>query len=103
MDLRNMAYRNGAHDEHYDVLIVGSGLGGNFAVLRLTKEGRGYRVRVLAAGRKWPDNGLAESDRGIKRLAWRMLGLKRVQRIYSLPTVLVDAGVGVGGGSPLRE
>lgn len=90
---------DGDYDEHHDVLIMGSGPGGSFAVLRLTKRKKGYRVCVVAAGRKWPANGLIESSWGVKRLAWRMLGLKCVARIYSLPNVLVRAGVGVGSES----
>jgi len=38
----------------YDVLIIGSGFGGSVAALRAVEKG--YRVGVLEAGRRWPDD-----------------------------------------------
>ena len=33
----HMSKRDGAHDEDYDMLVIGSGLGGRVAALQLTK------------------------------------------------------------------
>ena len=33
-----MTKRDGAHDEDYDMLVIGSGLGGRVAALQLTKK-----------------------------------------------------------------
>ena len=82
----------------YDVLIIGSGFGGSVAALRAVEKG--YRVGVLEAGRRWPDDQTPKSSWDIRKFAWlpeaEMYG---IQRIEVLDDVLVLCGAGVGGGS----
>src|SRR3712207_971210 len=87
-----------AEQDHYDVLVVGSGFGGSVTALRLTEKG--YRVAVLEAGRRWADQDFARTSWDLKRFVWApKLGLKGIQRVHVLRDVLVLAGAGVGGGS----
>ncbi|WP_417556287.1 GMC oxidoreductase [Microbacterium sp.] len=81
-----------------DVVIVGSGFGGSVAALRLAEKG--YRVRVLEAGRRFEDDDFAKTSWDVKRYLWApALGCFGVQRIHRLPHVMILAGAGVGGGS----
>ena len=81
-----------------DVVIVGSGFGGAVAALRLVEKG--YRVRVLEAGRRFEDEDFAKTSWDVRRYLWApMLGCFGVQRIHRLPHVMILAGAGVGGGS----
>jgi len=81
-----------------DVVIVGSGFGGSVAALRLSEKG--YRVRVLEAGRRFDDSDFAKTSWDVRRYLWApRLGCFGVQRIHRLPHVMILAGAGVGGGS----
>lgn len=81
-----------------DVVIVGSGFGGSVAALRLAEKG--YRVRVVEAGRRFEDDDFAKTSWNVRRYLWApALGCFGVQRIHRLPHVLILAGAGVGGGS----
>lgn len=81
-----------------DVVIIGSGFGGSVAALRLTEKG--YRVRVLEAGRRFEDHDLARTTWDVRRYLWApRLGCFGIQRIHRLPHVMILAGAGVGGGS----
>ncbi|MGQ7313593.1 GMC oxidoreductase [Microbacterium arabinogalactanolyticum] len=85
-----------SYDE--DVVIVGSGFGGAVAALRLSEKG--YRVRVLEAGRRFEDDDFARTSWDVRRYLWApRLGCFGVQRIHRLPHVMILAGAGVGGGS----
>lgn len=85
-----------SYDE--DVVIVGSGFGGSVAALRLAEKG--YRVRVLEAGRRFEDEDFARTSWDVRRYLWApRLGCFGVQRIHRLPHVMILAGAGVGGGS----
>ena len=85
-----------SYDE--DVVIVGSGFGGSVAALRLSEKG--YRVRVLEAGRRFEDDDFARTSWDVRRYLWApRLGCFGVQRIHRLPHVMILAGAGVGGGS----
>jgi cholesterol oxidase len=85
-----------SYDE--DVVIVGSGFGGSVAALRLSEKG--YRVRVLEAGRRFEDEDFARTSWDVRRYLWApRLGCFGVQRIHRLPHVMILAGAGVGGGS----
>ena len=93
-----MKIRAETSDQHYDVLVVGSGFGGSVTALRLTEKG--YRVGVLEAGRRWADEDFAQNTWDVKPYMWApRLGLKGIQRIHLLPDAMVLAGAGVGGGS----
>lgn len=86
-----MTWRKGAHGDDCDVLVIGSGLGGNVAAVQLTETGD--RVHVSALWRKVPDKDPAETTWNIKRFACAPLGLTGTQRIYLLAKVMVHAGV----------
>lgn len=87
----------GRGDSEDDVLVIGSGFGGSVSALRLAEKG--YRVRVLEAGRRFADVDHRRSTRLDRFLFAPRLGLLGIQRIHVLPDVLVLAGAGVGGGS----
>ena len=81
-----------------DVAIVGSGFGGSATALRLTEKG--YRVRVIEAGKRWTPQTLPESSWSLRRYLWfPRLGLTGIQRFTLLKDVMVAHGVAVGGGS----
>jgi hypothetical protein len=82
----------------FDVIVIGSGFGGSVAALRAIEKG--YRVGVLEAGRRWPDEEIPKSSWDVRKFAWlpepEMYG---IQRMEFLDDVLVLCGAGVGGGS----
>lgn len=81
-----------------DVLIIGSGFGGSVSALRLTEKG--YRVKVVEAGRRFSDEEFAETSWDLRKFLWApRLGCYGIQRIHPLRNVLILAGAGVGGGS----
>lgn len=85
-------------DNHFDVVIVGSGFGGSIAALRLTEKG--YRVLVIEAGSRFSDADFAKTSWNLKKfLFFPRLGLRGIQRIDLLRNVMVMSGAGVGGGS----
>ena len=85
-------------ENHYDVVIVGSGFGGSISALRLTEKG--YKVLVIEAGARFKDTDFAKSSFNLKKfLFFPRLGLKGIQRIDLLRNVMVMSGAGVGGGS----
>ncbi len=83
------------------MLVIGSGLGGSVVALQLTKKR--YRTRLLAVGRRPPDEHSTEGAWDIKRFAWAPLGLKGARRIFWLPKVVIHAGVGVVGCSRVLQ
>ncbi len=85
-------------DLEYDVLIIGSGFGGSVASMRLTEKG--YRVGVLEAGRRWPDDELPHTSWDLRKFLWAPeLGMYGIQRLEFLDDVTIMCGAGVGGGS----
>jgi cholesterol oxidase len=52
----------------YDVVIVGSGFGGNVPALCLTEKG--YRVAVLEQGRRVSPDDMRAADQSLRRLVW---------------------------------
>jgi cholesterol oxidase len=83
---------------HYDVVVIGSGFGGSTAALRLTEKG--YRVAVLEAGRRFDPSTLPKTSWRIRQFLWApALGCYGIQRISLLKNVMILAGAGVGGGS----
>ncbi len=85
-------------EQHFDVLVIGSGFGGSVTALRLTEKG--YRVGVLEAGRRFADADHAKTSWALRDFVWApRLGLTGVQRVHVLPDIVVLAGAGVGGGS----
>ena len=85
-------------DTDVDVLVVGSGFGGSVTALRLAEKG--YRVRVLEAGRRFEDDDFAKTSWDVRNFLWApKLGCYGIQRIHRLRDVMILAGAGVGGGS----
>jgi cholesterol oxidase len=85
-------------EDHFDVVVVGSGFGGSVAALRLTEKG--YRVAVLEAGRRFRDADFPKTSWRLRKFVWApALGMTGLQRIHKLSNVIVLAGAGVGGGS----
>jgi cholesterol oxidase len=81
----------------YDVVVIGSGVGGSVAALRLTEKG--YAVGVLEAGRRFEDDELPKTNWRVRKFFWApKLGCTGIQRIHMLPDVLILAGAGAGGG-----
>ncbi len=93
----NTRYRMSNHFD-YDVVVIGSGLGGSAAALRLTEKG--YSVGVLEAGRRFEDAEFPKTSWDVRKFFWApKLGCTGIQRIRLLPDVVILAGAGVGGGS----
>ncbi|MFC9985557.1 FAD-binding protein, partial [Microbacterium keratanolyticum] len=81
-----------------DVIVIGSGFGGSVTALRAAEKG--YRVRVLEAGRRYEDDDFAKTSWNLRRYLWApTFGCFGIQRIHRLPHVMILAGAGVGGGS----
>ncbi|MCB0198329.1 MAG: FAD-binding protein, partial [Anaerolineae bacterium] len=51
----------------YDVVVVGSGFGGSVAALRATEKG--YKVGVLEAGKRWPDETIPKTSWDLRKFA----------------------------------
>lgn len=82
----------------YDVIVIGSGFGGSVAAMRATEKG--YRVAVLEAGRRWPDDRIPKTSWDVRRFLWQPeLGMYGMQKLAVLDDVFVLSGAGVGGGS----
>jgi cholesterol oxidase len=85
-------------NNHYDVLVIGSGFGGSVSALRLTEKG--YKVGVLEAGARFRDEDFADTSWDLKRFLFRPeVGCYGIQRIDMVKDALILAGAGVGGGS----
>ncbi|MEV6279662.1 GMC family oxidoreductase [Nocardia sp. NPDC051832] len=84
--------------KHYDVIVIGSGFGGSVAAMRAVEKG--YRVGVLEAGRRWPDDRIPKTSWNLRGFLWQPeLGLYGIQKLSVLDDVFVLSGAGVGGGS----
>jgi choline dehydrogenase-like flavoprotein len=52
----------------YDVLIIGSGLGGSVAAKRAAENG--YRSGVMESGRRWPDQDIPKTQWDLPGFLW---------------------------------
>ena len=85
-------------NQHYDVLVIGSGFGGSVTALRLTEKG--YKVGVLEAGARFDESSYPATSFDAKRFLFApALGMYGIQRIDMVKDCMILAGAGVGGGS----
>lgn len=99
-----MTLTHSGHDAalaaHYDAVVVGSGVGGSIAALRLAEAG--HSVLVLERGRRWRPEDFPRNVRDTDTLLWRhdrrpsATGLYDVRFFSGLGVVVAS---GVGGGS----
>lgn len=87
-------------DDHFDVVIVGSGFGGSIAAMRLAEAG--HSVLVLERGRRWQPGHFPRDVRDTATLFWRPGGRRPTRGLYDV-RLMSGLGVvvasGVGGGS----
>ncbi|MFE3542912.1 FAD-dependent oxidoreductase [Nocardia sp. NPDC059177] len=84
--------------DNYDVIVIGSGFGGSVAAMRAAEKG--YRVAVMEAGKRWPDEEIPATSWDMRRFLWQPeAGLYGIQKMAVLDDVFVLSGAGVGGGS----
>jgi cholesterol oxidase len=78
----------------YDWLIIGSGFGGSVSALRLSEKG--YKDGVVEAGRRIPDEDVAESSWQLKPFHRApQLALRRWRRQYRLRQHAVPRQAGI--------
>lgn len=88
----------GSNEQHYDVLVIGSGFGGSVSALRLSEKG--YRVGVLESGRRWRPEDFPERSRDPRTMLWApRLGMKGTMRISPIGKATIVSAAAVGGGS----
>lgn len=81
-----------------DFVIIGSGFGGSVAALRLSEKG--YKVRVLEAGKRWRAKDFPKTNWDTRNYLWApSVGCTGPQRMHLTRHALVLGGSGVGGGS----
>jgi cholesterol oxidase len=81
-----------------DWIVVGSGFGGCVSSLRLAEKG--YRVKMLEAGRRYDDKDFAKTTWNIRRYFFApKFGLNGIFKMTLFRDVFVVSGAGVGGGS----
>jgi cholesterol oxidase len=85
-------------DPDYDVIVIGSGFGGSVAALRLSEKG--YRVGMLEMGARWRPQDHPPNSWHLRKYLWQpYLGLIGPAQVTVLKNVVIQSGVGVGGGS----
>lgn len=87
-----------AHDEHFDVLIVGSGFGGSVTAYRLAEAG--FRVCLLERGKAYPPNSFPRDPFGTRSNFWDpSAGLYGLYNVWSFKGSGAIVSSGLGGGS----
>ena len=85
-------------DEHFDVVVVGSGFGGSVTASRLAEAGR--RVLVLERGKAYPPGSFPRSPLGLKNNFWDPSeGLQGMFDLWSFDGLEALVSSGLGGGS----
>jgi len=87
-----------AEEDHFDVVVIGSGFGGSVSALRLTEKG--YSVLVLEKGRRFSPRDFPATNWDLRRWMWMpQLGMRGIFQMSFFEHVTILHGVGVGGGS----
>jgi cholesterol oxidase len=85
-------------EEHFDVVVVGSGFGASAAACRLAQAGRS--VLVLERGRSYPPGSFPRSPRGVAANLWApSSGLYGMFDIWAFRGIESVVSSGLGGGS----
>jgi cholesterol oxidase len=85
-------------EEHFDVVVVGSGFGASAAACRLAQAGRS--VLVLERGRSYPPGSFPRSPRGMAANLWDpSAGLYGMFDIWAFRGIESVVSSGLGGGS----
>ncbi|TVZ02864.1 GMC family oxidoreductase [Trebonia kvetii] len=85
-------------EEHFDVVVVGSGFGASAAACRLAQAGRS--VLILERGRSYPPGSFPRSPRGVAANLWApSSGLYGMFDIWAFRGIESVVSSGLGGGS----
>ena len=85
-------------EEHFDVVVVGSGFGASASACRLAQAGRS--VLVLERGRSYPPGSFPRSPRGVAANIWDpSSGLYGMFDIWAFRGIESVVSSGLGGGS----
>ena len=85
-------------EEHFDVVVVGSGFGASAAACRLAQAGRS--VLVLERGRSYPPGSFPRSPRGLAANLWApSAGLYGMFDVWAFSGIESVVCSGLGGGS----
>src|SRR6266702_4925986 len=90
--------KGGLMEEHFDVVVVGSGFGASAAACRLAQAGRS--VLVLERGKSYPPGSFPRSPRGVAANLWApSSGLYGMFDVWAFRGIESVVSSGLGGGS----
>jgi len=85
-------------DNHFDVIVIGSGFGGSVSAYRFAEAGR--RVCVLERGKAYPPGSFPRSPYEMKQNFWDpSQGLHGMYNVWSFRNLGAVVSSGLGGGS----
>lgn len=86
------------NNQHFDVIIVGSGFGGAVSALRMAEKG--FRVLVIEKGKRYESRDFPKTNWNLRKYIWLpRFFLYGIQCMTLLKDVFILHGAGVGGGS----